>query len=78
MVCTICGMESFAWLAEVFVCPVCGNFEFVSRAFLGNGQTGIEDTDQGVDLMPVVEPGSVNVEQQSRKRKISPSDDEPC
>ena len=28
MVCTTCGTIVFAWLAEVFECPTCGDFAY--------------------------------------------------
>lgn len=31
MVCRTCGTESFAWLAEIFVCPICGDCDYVFR-----------------------------------------------
>ncbi|KAF2123372.1 hypothetical protein P153DRAFT_362072 [Dothidotthia symphoricarpi CBS 119687] len=30
LVCTTCKTEAFAWLAETFPCPVCGEFKFES------------------------------------------------
>lgn len=29
MVCRRGGTESFAWLAEIFVCPICGDHDYV-------------------------------------------------
>jgi hypothetical protein len=29
MVCSACGMEAFAWLADVFHCPSCGNHGYI-------------------------------------------------
>ena len=33
MVCRTCSTESFAWLAEIFVCPVCGDDDYVFPIF---------------------------------------------
>jgi hypothetical protein len=33
MVCRTCGTGSFAWLAEIFVCPVCGDHDYVFPMF---------------------------------------------
>ncbi|KAJ4992838.1 hypothetical protein SVAN01_01542 [Stagonosporopsis vannaccii] len=58
MVCTACGAESFAWLAEVFACPICGNFEFAVPKLLGNDQAVAEDNKKGASVMAKVEEGS--------------------
>lgn len=33
MVCRTCGTESFAWLAEIFVCTNCGDHDYVFPMF---------------------------------------------
>lgn len=33
MVCRTFGTESFDWLAEVFVCPMCGDHDYVFPIF---------------------------------------------
>lgn len=66
MICTICGTESFAWLAEVFLCPVCGEFKYAFPVLVSNS---------------CVDEGEANNsraggdESQSKKRKRSLSND---
>jgi hypothetical protein len=45
MICTICSTESFAWLAEVFVCPVCGSFEYAYPTSINDGAEHSESAD---------------------------------
>jgi hypothetical protein len=80
MVCRTCGTESFAWLAEVFMCPICGDHDYVfptfatdfdrgSAAKAGEGE-GEPERDGSVEDR--VELGNLG-----RKRKRPTSDDEP-
>lgn len=73
MVCATCGMHSFAWLAEVFVCPVCGDFELGFPVSSGYKRAGIDGF--GGLAVPTREEDA-DMEQQSRKRKGSLSDNE--
>ncbi len=80
MVCTKCGTESFAWLAEVFSCPVCGDFSFECPLSLGNNnhaETAEEDHQQSTSTTHTTNNvRSADIGKQSKKRKRSLSDHE--
>lgn len=75
MVCAVCGMHSFAWLAEVFVCPVCDSCDLVFPVFLGNGQAGSEGGEKGADCALIAGEGGTHPERESKKRKRSLGDE---
>jgi hypothetical protein len=45
MVCTMCKSEPFSWLAEVFVCTVCGEFEYAFPIFMSD-----DEVEEGVNI----------------------------
>lgn len=74
MVCTTCGAESFAWLAEVFACPVCSNIEFIFPAQLGNDQVRAEDSEVGAGAVADAEESCAGLRPMNKKRKKSLND----
>ena len=75
MVCTICGTESFAWLAEIFVCPVCGEFKFAFPMFVGTNDTDWAEEKKDMIGTKKMHDGGKSVGGQGKKRKRSSSDD---
>lgn len=70
MVCTTCGTASFAWLAEIFVCPICGEFEYAFQTFSTDTDRSRLDTDkERPEITDAELEGDTRMRQHSRKRK---------
>lgn len=78
MICSICGTAVFAWMAEVFACPVCGSSKYVFPMFVEPHLTRREDErvpeEEDKALDELIEEESA--EKAHRKRKRVPSDSE--
>jgi uncharacterized Zn finger protein (UPF0148 family) len=65
LTCTTCGEPSFAWLAEIFGCPVCG-----SDTYGNQHQNASTDDAEAVVELEAEREGEVDTEvAQGRKRK---------
>ena len=78
MICSSCNTEAFAWMAEVFACPVCGSRKYVFPMFIEADL--VQHIEQNILEDGESAPGGMRsedfVEQVHRKRKRVPSDSE--
>lgn len=70
MVCTTCGTEPFAWLVEVFVCPICGDhdYSFPMFAIECDRESAAREGETGEGNDGFVK-GKAEIKEAGRKRK---------
>ncbi|KAF1943905.1 hypothetical protein EJ02DRAFT_342204 [Clathrospora elynae] len=77
MVCSTCSTETFAWLAEVFACFICGSCDYVfpDTSTQHTSEEGIQ-TERNQEYKDEYRKlGALSVAKGGRKRKRSLSDD---
>ncbi|KAF1923462.1 uncharacterized protein M421DRAFT_325491 [Didymella exigua CBS 183.55] len=76
MACSTCGTEAFAWLAETFVCPTCGDDDYVVPLFATDleRENAARRTDTGEEHITFTE-GRREIGSRKRKRTESKDSD---
>jgi hypothetical protein len=71
MICMICQSESFAWMAEIFACPICGSSDYKSANELCDLEPKSENYSNSVHESKTCK----EMNDMIKKRKRSTSDD---
>lgn len=75
LICSECGTEAFAWMAEIFACPACGQEEYVRPPYDDESTATDESRPGGSNTTMSGGTRRAVMTKESRKRKRRVSDE---